>query len=541
MVFADFRIKFWYLFCFYLVIMFFLSNLITNNVSAQAIPVGISENIEGQFRRSQILGTDSSLVSYMIRPINSGATVNIKKSFSILPILWRQQYNTSSAYGTNDGAIVPAKGYQTLLSAGVFAKYGILSIQFRPEFVFAENRDYRELHETNNGQAFQNSVSSRLNRIDLPSRFGKDVYHNLSWGQSNIKLTLDPVAISLSNENLWWGPGMFNSLLMSNNAPGFKHLSLHTSRPVKTPLGSIEMQLIGGKLEGSNVHDLEGTVFTAKPGDWRYFSGIVMTWQPKWVPNLFLGFDRSFIIYHNDMAKGIGAYLPVFGGIEKKSFNNDDDTTNDEDSRRRDQYFSLFARWLMPESKSEVYLQYGRNDFAWDLRDMLVEPEHSRAYIVGYRKLIGINRPDEYIQLGIELTQMSGSNTGKVRDQPSWYIHSQVPAGYTNKGQVLGAGAGIDNDQQSLDISWISGLKRVGLTFVHIMNDENLSRNVTGERKNWTDLAFIGNYDWTYKNFIVNSRLGFVRSNNYLYENKENNPNNNLNNMHLQLGLLYNL
>ena len=541
MIFTDFRIKFEVYLCCLVGLSMFLMIFCPFFSKAQTLPLGISENIEDSYRRSQLLGVDSSGFSYMIRPILAKDAFKGKKTLAILPILLLQQFNTHHPYGYNDGAMIPANGYQTLFSAGLFAKYGPLSIQLRPEFVFAENKDYRELHETNNGPGFQNAVVSYMNRIELPTRFNKGAYTNLNMGQSSVRLTFNPVSIGISNENLWWGPGMYNSLLMSNNAAGFKHITLNTSRPVKTGIGTFEAQLIGGRLEGSGVEQPEGEGFARKPKDWRYISGIVLTYQPKWLTGLSLGLDRSFIIYRQDMSSGLADLIPVISSAFKKSFRNEEGTVNTEDLRNRDQNFSLFARWVMAESRSEVYVQYGRNDFAWDLRDALVEPEHSRAYIAGYRKLIALSRANEYIQVGIELTQMEGSNTGQVRDEPSWYLHSRIPAGYTHKGQLIGAGIGTESNQQTLDLNWVKDLNRIGLRIEHLEHDYGLSRTVRGERKSWTDLAFVGRYDRAYKDFVINSQLGYIRSNNYLYENKENNPNNRVNNLHLQLGLLYNL
>ncbi|WP_404877454.1 capsule assembly Wzi family protein, partial [Klebsiella pneumoniae] len=56
------------------------------------------------------------------------------------------------------------------------------------------------------------------------------------------------LSVGISSENLWWGPGIYNSLLMSNNAPGFWHLTFNSRKPLKTPIGDFEWQLIGGKL-----------------------------------------------------------------------------------------------------------------------------------------------------------------------------------------------------------------------------------------------------------------------------------------------------
>lgn len=94
MYFSDLIVKFLCFICDFLVLMCLFLNLIANNVSVQALPVGISENIEGQFRRSQILGSDSSIVSYMIRPVNATAAITAKKTFLVLPVLWRQPDNS---------------------------------------------------------------------------------------------------------------------------------------------------------------------------------------------------------------------------------------------------------------------------------------------------------------------------------------------------------------------------------------------------------------------------------------------------------------
>ena len=59
--------------------------------------------------------------------------------------------------------------------------------------------------------------------------------------------------MGVSTENLWWGPGVRNSLIMSNNAPGFGHISFNTTAPVLTKIGSFEWQLISGVLQNSGL------------------------------------------------------------------------------------------------------------------------------------------------------------------------------------------------------------------------------------------------------------------------------------------------
>jgi hypothetical protein len=518
---------------------------------AQTLPVGaLLENVEDAYRRQQLLGTDSSRTSFMIRPMNLsnklfdsksntlvGSRADFRKELYLspkgrsaiyaLPVVWTNQYTTNHPYSINDGSMIPAKGYQTQLSAGVFGKIGPLSIQLRPEVIFAQNSDYRELNET--GKLY----NGFYNRIDLPSRYGNGNYSKINWGQSNIRLTFDPVSFGLSNENLWWGPGIKNSLLMSNNATGFKHLTLNTSRPINTPIGSFETQIIAGRLERSG-YEVSGPGYQSNRDDWRYLSGIAFTYQPKWIKNLFLGFDRAFVIYHKDIQSGFSNYFPLFASGLKYNFTIKEPFENTDDLNPRDQYISAFARWVLPESKTEFYFQLGRNDASYDLRDLILEPESSRAYIVGMQKLFPLVQQDAYIQLAIELSQLQGPNVGLVRSQPNWYSHYQVRAGYTNEGQVLGAGIGPNANQQSLSISWVKGLNKIGLDFDHLYNNVELARKENDERQNWIDVAFGAHYDWQFKHFILNSKLTYIHSNNYQYLDER------ANNLQFKVGFLYN-
>ncbi len=548
------------------------------NLRAQTLPVGLLENVEDFYRRQQLLGNDSLNTSYMIRPLHMPAAnslslrqtsdaslmdlTNFRKqlyvsntgsiAFYLLPAVVQQQVNTHHPYGINDGSMVQARGYQAQVSAGVFAKIGPLSIQLRPEYVFADNTDFAKLSDAN-GTVFKNIVSrTYYNRIDLPDRFGDGNYSKLSWGQSSISLDAGPVAVSLSNENLWWGPGVRNSLLMSNNASGFKHLSLNTTKPIKTYIGSFEGQIIAGRLEQSGVAAPSGTGFITKPNDWRYLSGIILTYQPKWVPGFYLGLDRTFIVSRRDMGRGFADYFPIFKSLPKDAFNNPD-KTNTEDTANQDQYISFFARYVLPESKAEIYLQYGRNDHAYDFRDAAVEPEHTRAYVAGFRKLVPLTKIDEYIQVGVEFTQLQLSTTRETRAGQAWYTHYQVLDGYTNNGQVLGAGIGPGSNMQSLDVSWVKGLKKIGILFERVVNNNDLLYSyayASGEssqyiNRHWVDFAVGGKFAWNFNKLVLNSQLTYIRSLNYQYQ-WEKGPDywewlkKDANNLQFKVGILYN-
>ena len=538
-------------------------------LAAQTLPVGLLPNIEDNVRRQQLLGNDTSKRSFIIRPLFLSTTDELKygdadshinlrtvlwssknDKFKLyaLPITLQQQYNSHHPYGINDGAMIPSKGYGTMLSAGVFFKAGPLTIQLRPEYVFAQNAKYPILTDYNQPVSLVTNYYNYHNSVDAPAQYGNGSYSQLDWGQSSVRLNFGAASIGLSNENLWWGPGRYNSLLMTNNAPGFKHLTLNTLRPVQTFIGSFEGQLIAGRLENSGVGQPIGSPAKAKNQAWRYINGMVITYQPKWVPGLYLGFDRSFMAYNTDV-NDFGDYLPVFSFLTKAAYAKDSNS-NTEDAKNRDQRISFFMRWLWPESRSEIYFQYGREDHSWNGRDAFLEPEHSRAYVVGFRKLVPLQkRADEFIQVGLELSQLEQSNSNKVRSAGYWYSHSQVLQGYTHKGQFLGAGGGPDNTQ-TLDVAWVKALKRIGLVIerrVHNNDLYNGSFTATKDsRRKWVDLSAIGQFDWTFKKITLNAEMGLIKSFNYQYFLPDPpageywyGPKNDITNFHAKIGLMY--
>jgi len=519
----------------YIVILGLFLSLNFYKAHSQSLPVG-SAGIEEYLRRSQLLGQLDSTVSFNIRPLvplaidsnfasssydlfmRSGIYYGFsknKKGIQLLPVSLTQRYHTHPAYSMNDGPMIPGKGYQGLLSAGLYAKMGPLSIQIKPEYVFAGNSDFK-------------GVQSHYGRADLPFRFGNDPYSKLFWGQSNIRLSFDPVSVGLSNENLWWGPGIRNSLLMSNTAPGFKHLTINTTRPLSTPVGSIEAQLIAGRLEGSDYTE----VYVSD--DWRYISGLAFSFQPRWFPGLFFGLTRSFQNYKKNV-KSFGDYFPMFRPFQKENDKNQDIQGLD----GLDQLTSGFARYVLPNSKAELYFEYGKNDHAFNVRDFLMAPDHSRTFTIGFMKLIPYKiHEEEYIQIGVEITRLEQSMDRIVRDAGEWYTHSPIFHGYTNRGEVLGAGIGPGGNFQSLQISWVKSLKQIGVQFERYEHNGDLT-NLYGLGQ-WIDFSAAAVSTWDHKNFLLNAKLQAIQSVNYQWmSGPYGSPNKNAFNVNAEIGVMY--
>lgn len=518
-----------------------LSASAVSYAQSQTLPVG-TPVLEEALRRLQVTDELPRDLSFSIRPVSAysdgdldsvynltnwvGKTgrpssilyANGKGKLIFLPATFRQQYNSHHPYGWNDGSMIQAKGYQLQVSAGIYTKLGPLSIQLQPEFVYAQNPNFEEF------PAWQNDTLWRdyyyiLNRIDNPERFGNNSYKKLFAGQSSVRFNYKKLSLGVSTENLWWGPGVRNSLLLSNTAPGFPHITFNTLAPGSTAIGSFEWQLISGFVKGSDISPSDTTktfdgqpLYRPKPTDSkRYMNGMIATWRPKWTKNLYLGFSRMFYLYKSDVESSIDGYLPILGAFFKGK-------TNGEDEKKRDQLVSLFARLVLPKEKAEFYVEYGRNDHSQNFTDLALEPEHARAYIVGGRKIF-TNAKKTDIELMFELTQLENSPTAWLRPQEGWYTHYQVRHGYTNRGQVIGAGIGPGSNSQTLGLSWFKGLRKTGFTLERVVRNNDFYyrafQRLQNPRFHWVDLSLNAYKDWYCKNFLFSANLSFVRSLNY--------------------------
>jgi len=507
--------------------------------NAQSLPVG-TPVIEDYYRRLQLLGNLDTATSFTIRPLfphyiknnaffpdtnehlldtsSTWVSKNGKLKTVFLPFTFQTQGNSAHPYGWNDGAMIPSKGLQILTSIGIFAQYGPLTIQLRPELVAAENAEFETFDKRHYDVIFARYYDI-YNNIDLPVRFGTTAYTKAYWGQSSIRLNYKSISAGVSTENLWWGPGIRNSLLMSNTAPGFMHFTLNTLKPLTTPIGSFEGMVIAGNLKSSKFaplvpdKDYFGTnLYVPKPNNWRYISGIIITWQPKWVPGLFLGFDQSQQIYGKNL-NGIRDYLPLFSSV--KETNSPDNATN-----KHDQLSSMFMRWLWPKEDAEIYFEYGKYNNTQDIEQELLNPNTSRAYIFGVRKLLPFkNSINENILIGIEVTQLQQTSVAKILQGQEWYVSQNIRQGYTNQGQELGAGIGPGANLQSLEVSWVKGLKKLGLQFERYVHDNDFYYYAFQDSKDytrhWVDLSMAFNGEWNYKNLIFNAKLQFINSLDY--------------------------
>lgn len=327
--------------------------------TAQTIPAG-APVLEEALRRKQLLGELDSSISFNIRPLSTGFLTdkNVFEDFTffingdrhrpvqrsrttpelfLLPLQNTIQFNSGRPYGWGNGIMIPNVGGQNYTTGGLAFKYHFLNLQLQPELLWAQNRSYKgypgDFPHGINGHRFMS-----WNYGDHPERFGDGAYGKIAWGQTKISLGAGAFEVGASTENIWWGPGQFNALVFSNNARGFKHLTLNTTRPAKTFLGSFEGQLLIGRLEPSGFEptqhpELNDRYFKDLSPEWRYLNGLSISYQPKWIPGFTVGLNRTFQQYQGDRGHKFRDWFPVFEVLTKESLFEDGHTV-DYDSER---------------------------------------------------------------------------------------------------------------------------------------------------------------------------------------------------------------
>jgi hypothetical protein len=466
-------------------------------LQAQMLIVGSPE--EDSLRMAQLSVSDKPLVSMAVRPVElRPAVISWKKAQVVaLPITLITQYNSHHPFGWNDGAMIPAKGVQTFVRAGAYVRFGIMEVQLAPEWVYAAN-----------------------NRYDTSVNWGSNaggVYNKVFPGQSAAGIRLGAVSMGVSSQNLWWGPGIRSSLLMSNNAPGFMHFYIHSNRPAKTPIGNFEWQLIGSRLDSDSTRPYENRhlklTSESYPATWRYQSAFVISFQPKWIPGLFVGMTRSLQRYQKDIGLGGSSFLKKYIPVLTKAFQKKNE--QNDDAEGTDQLASFFFRWAMPKSGWEFYGEWGYNDYKQNVRDYLMDATHSAAYIVGFQKLF-IN-PKYNLLGGIEITKTAESPSNLLRGAGNWYVHSG-DNGYTHQNQIIGAGVGFGADLLSLRLIYLPKKSNFSMK----IQIEKVNRDPSSYPTKWIDYNFQIEPVWKINQLKVMFSISMVNSNSFLWQSDRN-------------------
>ncbi len=374
--------------------------------------------------------------------------------------------NTGVPYGENNEAAWYGKGLNTEFHGGVWITSDYLTITFRPQLVTQQNLDFEvPRFIPNQDSGIRYTAEGLKNIIDAPFRFGPESFNTVSLGYTSFRIHYKPIEAGVSNEPMWWGANAKYPLLMSNNAPGMKHFFAGTRYPVRIPwVGKFEFKWMGAFPEDSDYFDLDEEFRKD-----RFMTGVNLIYSPAFSPNLHLGFARVVHTYIDDFGLKGSDLGMIFDPFYLKEFIDVRGPLGD--VKPRNHLNSIFGRWVWPESRVEIFAEYFRDDYAWDSRDLLMEPRHNSGYAFGLLKLINAPFADFY-KVHVELTNMTPGFLEEVRPQNYYYTDTNIPQGHTNEGQVLGAAIGPGSNSQFFSIDGYVPNGRFGL-FARRLADNN--------------------------------------------------------------------
>jgi len=245
--------------------------------------------------------------------------------------------NSSLPFSQNYGAMWAGRGLSTRTLTGFRLERDNFRIIVAPEIILSANanwplfQDYYHPPVPAGYSRFYFPYYVGRFTIDQPMRFGDKAIRRIDLGQTSILTSLRSVEIGFSNENEWWGPGIRNAIVLSNNAPGFPHLFVRTAHPITTRLGDVEMRWLVGGLKESAYFD------TISTNNSRSLASIAATLQTRWDPNLSFGLARS--VYGTET--GGGQFLLRWFDVFARTHLDIPDTSR----TQRDQLLPLFSLW----------------------------------------------------------------------------------------------------------------------------------------------------------------------------------------------------
>lgn len=349
---------------------------------------------------------------------------------------WYNSYNTAAPYGQNDGALWQGKGYNTSLSAGARLEAFGFELTLKPQVTFSQNLEFEYKTSSTNKYAyftFEENYS-----VDLVQRYGNVPYWQFDWGDSEIRWTWHTFTMGFGTQNTWLGPMHLNPMLCSNNAPtypkldfGFRKTSLYIPY-FNWYLGDIEARTWAGCLSESKYFDSDDS------NNHNLLVGLSFSYAPSFIPNFTVGFNRIYLTKFKLSNLYYWLYLFQLNNVNNW----------DEDDDGEDQKVSIYVHWLFEKVGFEIYGEYGFDDFSSDKK---ANPFHTGIYSIGANQNIPLPHKNLQSQIIFEWNNFEMSQDFQLQWQyGGFYNHSKIKQGYTQNGQIIGAGSGQMGNSQYL-------------------------------------------------------------------------------------------
>ena len=381
---------------------------------------------------------------------------------------WFNSYNTKAPYGQNDGALWQGKGYNTSLTAGARLEAYGLELTLKPQISWSQNLSFDFMPGVYGSEY---SYFWKGN-IDLVQRYGDSSFWTFDWGDIEIRYTWKKLTTGIGFQSPWLGPAFLNPMLGSNNAGTYPKFDIGLRKiKIYMPytnwyLGEIEGRAWLGYLTESDYFDNDST------NDHRQLTGFSVAYSPSILPELTLSINKISIARWNEKS---AKYLnPLYDSNEVE-----------------DQKASFGADLLFPAVGFEVYGEFGVDDYN---AKGFANPFHTAIYTVGAKKELSFFRRFQKFNIKPEII-FEWNNFEMSQDfQLQWnymgyYSHSLIAQGYTQRGQILGAGSGYFGNSQYIALRTYFSKGSITLFLHYNRPDTNYLNNfgVNTKDTDWSD------------------------------------------------------
>lgn len=376
---------------------------------------------------------------------------------------WFNSYNTKAPYGQNDGALWQGKGYNTSLTAGARLEAFGFEATFKPQVSWSQNREFDYMPGVYGSEY---SYFWKGN-IDLVQRYGDSSFWTFDWGDTEIRYSWNNFTVGFGFQSPWLGPAFLNPMLGSNNAGTYPKFDIGLRKTkVYMPytdwyLGEIEGRAWLGYLTESDYFDNDST------NNHRQLTGFSVAYSPSILPGFTIGANKICINYWKDKS---AKYLnPLYSTNGSQTGNRIDE----------DQKMSLFTTWKFPQVGFEVYGEFGVDDYTGK---GFANPFHTAIYTVGAKKELSFFRRFQKFNIRPEII-FEWSNFEMSQDfQLQWnymgyYSHGFIAQGYTQNGQILGAGSGYFGTSQYIALRTYFSKGNITLFLHYNRPDSNYLNN----------------------------------------------------------------
>tara|TARA_Y100000768_G_scaffold388808_1_gene387384 strand:+ start:21600 stop:23039 length:1440 start_codon:yes stop_codon:yes gene_type:complete len=322
--------------------------------------------------------------------------------------------NTNLPNTENLGGNYFAKGYGSLSQFNVVYHSKLISLSFSPSILI--------------NKSFNISTPEKINQFSVLNDNQRN-YSSRTFRNSGFQLHYNHLSMGFGNWNHWWGPGIHNSLVLSNNAEGFYHYYLGTRKFIEI---FEDMSISARYVISNSMINNNNSEF--------YFSALFINLKFK---NVDFGYARNILSggYPDRIWSLYDASTVIFSKKSLRYWDTIDD-------------FYIFKKF--PRSNLELFVEIAIPNRAFNENGFFVD--HAIGSNIGFRKKNIFNNSNLFI--GTEYTRLIQSSYYNILPSPNWYDNNKY--NYSSyKNRRWAAHAGSDSDDLLLFFGYMDKNKRI--------------------------------------------------------------------------------